>query len=128
MLEDRVAELEAIEQRITHIWNQVKTFEQFKERFDRLNTSISSSTDLSTNGLDRLPKKAAEDTPKTSEFSRSSKISQRIPINRYHTVSSGETLYGISQRYGLTVNKIRLLNRLDDKSIIYPKQKLLVIP
>ena len=117
-LEDRVAELEAID------GEQAKTFEQFKEGFDRVEASILSRTEPSANGLDRFSKDTTEKSPKKYESSRSSKI----PENRYHTVSAGETLYGISLRYGLTIKKIRLLNQLNDRSIIYPKQKLLVIP
>ena len=123
-LEDRVAELEAIDHRITHIWDQDKTYEQLKERFDRLEASISSITKPSANGLDRLQKNIAEESPRKHEFSSSSKISE----NRYHTVISGETLYGISLKYGLTVKKLRTLNQLNDRSVIHPKQKLLAIP
>jgi LysM repeat protein len=45
---------------------------------------------------------------------------------RYHTVRSGETLWGISRRYGLTVEELRNLNNLSPGVAIYPDQKLLV--
>lgn len=44
----------------------------------------------------------------------------------YHTVRSGETLWGISRRYGLTVEELRNLNNLSPKVTIYPDQKLLL--
>jgi LysM repeat protein len=50
---------------------------------------------------------------------------QNAPM-QYHTVRSGENLYRIGLRYGLTVEKIRLLNKLDKKAVIRPGQKLLV--
>ena len=125
-LEDRVVKLEAIDDRITHIWEQAKAFEQYNERFDRLEASMSLKTDYIAKGLDISHKKMAEERPQKTESSRSSKVSKKTSKKRYHTVRSGETLYSISRRYGLTVKQIGLLNKLTDTFVIYPGQKLLV--
>ncbi len=46
---------------------------------------------------------------------------------RYHLVASGETLYRIAVKYGLTVDKLRDLNKMTPPpQPIYPGQKLLV--
>ncbi len=45
---------------------------------------------------------------------------------RYHTVRSGETLYSISRRYGISVDKIARLNKLSSKKVIHPGTKLRV--
>ena len=45
---------------------------------------------------------------------------------RYHMVRSGETLWGISGRYGLTVEELRDLNNFSPGETIYPDQRLLV--
>jgi diadenylate cyclase len=45
---------------------------------------------------------------------------------RYHTVRSGETLWGISRRYGLTVEELRSLNNFSPGGTIYPDQRLFV--
>jgi membrane-bound lytic murein transglycosylase MltF len=45
---------------------------------------------------------------------------------RYHTVRSGETLYSISRRYGISVDKIARLNKLRSKKVIHPGTKLRV--
>ena len=45
---------------------------------------------------------------------------------RYHTVRSGETLWGISRRYGLTVEEFRSLNNFSPGGTIYPDQRLFV--
>ena len=45
---------------------------------------------------------------------------------RYHTVRSGETLWGISRRYGLTVEELRSLNNFSPGEAIYPDQRLIV--
>jgi LysM repeat protein len=44
----------------------------------------------------------------------------------YHTVRSGETLWGISRRYGLTVEELRSLNNFSPGGTIYPDQRLIV--
>ena len=71
-------------------------------------------------------KKIASKKSRKAESFVSPKVSDKLPKKRYHTVNSGESLWGISRRYGLTLENIRILNKLNDKSVIYPGQKLLV--
>lgn len=125
LLEDRIVKLEANEYRLTQIWEQVESFDRFKDRLDELEVSLSKTEDLVKN-LSRLPKKIADNTPPKIENSLPSKAPQNIAQKRYHTVTSGDTLYSISHRYGLPVEKIRLLNKLTDESVIYPGQRLLL--
>jgi diadenylate cyclase len=47
---------------------------------------------------------------------------------RYHEVGSGETLWSISQRYGITIEKLRKLNGLPQGAIIHPGDRLLLGP
>ncbi len=49
---------------------------------------------------------------------------QKEAISRYHLVRSGDTLWGIGRRYGLTVEELRRLNQLEPGTAIYPDQKL----
>jgi hypothetical protein len=72
------------------------------------------------------PKKIAEKKSRKFESFKSSKVSKKLSKKHYHTVNSGESLWGISRRYGLTVKNVRILNKLNGKSVIYPGQKLLV--
>jgi len=44
----------------------------------------------------------------------------------YHTVQSGETLFGIARYYGLSVNELMNWNGLNAASILLPGQKLLL--
>jgi len=124
-LENRIVKLEAVEYRLTQIWEQVDSFDRFKDRLDKLEVSLSKTENLVKN-LDRLPKKIAEKTPPKVENSTPAKVPQKIAQKRYHTVTSGETLFSISHRYGLPMEKIRLLNKLTDASVIRPGQKLLL--
>lgn len=125
-LEDRVVKLEKIDKRVTQLYEQVKAFDQFKERFDRSEAFMLLRTDQIANDLNKLANKIGHKSLRNIEFSRSSKVSKKSLKKRYHTVRAGETLYSISHRYGLSVEKIRLLNNLSDRFVIHPGQKLLI--
>ena len=105
---------------------QSKAFEQFRERFERLEASLSLSLDHISKVPDTMPPKIAEQRPGKAESSKSSKVSKKTSKKHYHTVNVGETLYGISRKYGLTVKNIQLMNKLNDRFVIYPGQKLLL--
>jgi LysM repeat protein len=124
-LEDRIVKLEAIEYRLTHIWEQAESLDQFKDRLDKLEASLSKTNYLLKN-QDAILKKIAEINPPKVENSLPSKTPQNIAQKRYHTVTPGETLYSISHQYGPPVEKIRLLNKLTEASVIHPGQRLLL--
>jgi LysM repeat protein len=44
----------------------------------------------------------------------------------YHAVRAGETLFRISRQYNMTVDALRRLNKLTEKDVITPGQKLVV--
>jgi len=71
-------------------------------------------------------KKEAEERPRRAESSTYLRGFGESENKRYHTIKAGETLYSISRRYALTVEKIQMLNKLEDKSLIYPGQNLLL--
>lgn len=124
-IENRIVKLEAIEYRLTQIWEQAESFDQFKDRLDKLEVSLS-KTDYLLKNQNPLPKNIAEINPQKVENSIPSKIPSKIAQKQYHTVTSGETLYSISHQYGLPVEKIRLLNKLTQVSVIRPGQRLLL--
>jgi len=45
---------------------------------------------------------------------------------KYHTVRSGESLYTISKKYGISTDRLCTLNKITPKEPIQPGQKLLV--
>ena len=46
----------------------------------------------------------------------------------YYEVQPGDTLYRISQKYGILVDELRRLNGMTAQHAIYPGQKLIIIP
>jgi hypothetical protein len=128
-LENRIVKIEDADEKITRIWEQAKDFEQFKVRFDRQEASLLLRLDNLTKEMNRLQKKIiAKSKPVKPEPSKTGKVIDRNAKQKYHTVSSGETLYSISRQYGLAVEKIRLMNKLAEGTAIRPGQKLLVKP
>jgi hypothetical protein len=75
-----------------------------------------------------FPKETAEKRSLKADSSTPSKGFRKSENKLYHTVKAGETLYSISRRYALTVKKIQTLNKLENRSIIYPGQNLLLSP
>ncbi len=53
---------------------------------------------------------------------------QPMPTPVFHIVRSGETLFQIAQRYGLTVSALASANSISDPSLIYSGQRLLIPP
>ena len=127
-LEDRIATVEIANIYITKIWEEAKTFEQFKERFNRSEASMTMRMNNIIVGQDKLQIKMAETIPEKSGSREPTEVSRKTAKKSYHTVRAGESLYVISRRYGLTVKKIQHLNKLNNRSVIYPGQKLLLTP
>ena len=127
-LEESIAKFEAIDDRVAQIWEQAQTFEKFKERFDRSEASLMLRMDHMTKNLDSMKKQMGKSSTQRTESSTTPTVSKKTAGKRFHTVKPGENLYYISRQYGLTVEKIRHLNKLAAGDIIHPGQKLLVSP
>jgi len=102
MIEQRVTQLEKMEQRISAYEFQLKELRESLMRLDILVTEIL-------------------ETPQAIK-------GQPVTQGRagYYLVHRGDSLYGIAQKYGLTVEELRRLNNLNKGQVIYPGQKLLV--
>ena len=126
-LEESIANYEAIDDRVEQIWEQAQTFEQFKERFDRSEASLMLRMDHMVKNIDSLKKQMNKSNARKATSSTAT-VSQKTAKKRLHTVKQGETLYKIARQYGLTVEKVRRLNKMGDTAVIRPGQKLLVGP
>jgi membrane-bound lytic murein transglycosylase D len=78
--------------------------------------------------LNRMQNKTVEQRAIEAVSSSPEKGDKQSSKNRYHTVQQGETLYNISRIHGLTVEEIKVINRLSDSAVIYPGQKILISP
>ena len=78
--------------------------------------------------LEKEEKKLKQSVNKIAKRS-SNNQKKRSPTQvkrRYHTVSSGESLYTIAKKYGISTDKLCSLNKITPKKPIQPGQKLLV--
>ena len=125
-LEQMVDKLNVVDNRVAQVWEQAQTFQQFKERFDRSEAALTSRMDQIVINLGSLQKQMSRVRTQKAKTSKTATVSKKTTGNRYHTVKPGETLYQIAPRYGLTIKKLRQLNKLDESDTIYPGQKLVV--
>jgi hypothetical protein len=119
---------EMVDKRMGQVPEQTQTFQQFKERVDRFEAALTSRMDQIVTNLNSLQKQMPKVGTQKTQTPKTAKVSKKTTGNRYHIVKPGETLYQIGPQYGLTINKLRQLNKLSDGDTIYPGQKLVVGP
>ncbi len=125
-LEQMVDKLNVVDNQVAQVLEQAQTFQQFKERFDRSEAALTSRMDQIVMNLGSLQKQMSRVRTRKAKTSKTATVSKKTTGNRYHTVKPGETLYQIAPRYGLTIKKLRQLNKLGESDTIYPGQKLVV--
>ena len=134
-LEQRLEKYDGVDEKVTRIWEQAKSFETFKTRFDRSEASMSLRMDHLAMSLDALQKKTDDTLKKVGNLEKVS-APQAAPVNpppvkqaatvKTHTVAAGDTLFSISRRYNLSVEKLRSINKLTEKTVIHVGQTLTV--
>ena len=126
-LEDRLDKYEGIDEKVTAIWEQAKSFEKFKDRFDRGEASISLRMDHLAMSLETLQKELNEARSNQARVAAkepdSGKSSSKI---KYHQVEAGDTFYSIGKKYNLSVEELIRLNKMKPDSVLMPGQKLIV--
>lgn len=127
-LEDQIVRFQDIDDKVTLAQEQSQALEQLKDHFDRLEASMTLRMDHLGTGLNDLQKKIAQVKTQKTQVLKPAKVAKKTPKKRYYTVRPGDTLYNIAQKYGVTVKKIRSLNKLSDRAVIHPGQKLIVGP
>lgn len=134
-LEQRLEKFDGVDEKVTRIWEQAKSFETFKTRFDRSEASMSLRMDHLAMSLDALQKKT-DDTVKMVGKLEKVSATRTAPVKpqpvkqtatvKTHTVAAGDTLFSISRRYNLSVEKLRSINKLPEKAVIHVGQILTV--
>lgn len=139
--EERLNNYEAIDEKVSKIWEQAKAFEKFQERFERSEASASLRMDHITSNLEVLQKQIGEIrkaappvSPKKAGDKEKSQATKKKPDEaapttakmQYHTVAPGDTIYSISKRYNLKMADLLKMNSLDESSTLQLGQKLVV--
>ena len=132
-LEERMDKYESIDEKVTRIWEQAKSFENFKDRFERSEASMSLRMDHLTMSLETLQKqlneaKKVQNTQAAKQKPDKAETAASQTAIQYHEVAAGDTLYSISKQYNLSVEALLKMNRMEPGTIIQPGQKLIVRP
>jgi LysM repeat protein len=126
-IEARLAGMEGIEERMTAaLQAQKNTLSEGVTAAVGTGGTMVQQFDLLARKVELLQQKM-DSVIKEPQANRSG-TAQRVQPKKaqYHVVARGETLYRIAVKYGLTVDKLRDLNKMTPPQSIYPGQKLLV--
>jgi len=91
-------------------------------------SSPTGSLDETSLKIHQVKNQTASAGAKTELPSASSEIPTDQAGKQYHQVQTGESLYFIASKYGLSVDELCRLNNMHPRQIIRPGQKLLVSP
>jgi LysM repeat protein len=151
-LEQLLTKFDSVDENVSRIWEQAKSFEQFKERFERTDASTSLRMDHLATSLSAVQKRveklekgglkpaagppADASAPKaTTSASKTQKAAVTRPSGpkattsaKYHTIAKGDTLYSVGRKYGLKVDQLLKINHLPKDTVIKPGQRLRVTP
>lgn len=139
-LEERLDKFEAIDEKVTRIWEQAKSYEKFKDRYERSEASMSLRMDHLTMSLESLQKQLSATPQKKSSSISSVPASTKVqhsdtqtvqkivtkPPAQYHIVKAGDTYYSISRHYDIGLNELLKLNNLTKNDVLNVGQKLIV--
>jgi hypothetical protein len=126
-LEDRLDKYEGIDEKVTAIWEQAKSFEKFKDRFERGEASASLRMDHLTMSLEALQKQLNEARGhQTGVAAKGPDPGKSGSKTKYHQVEPGDTFYSISKKYDLSVEELIRLNKMKPDSVLMPGQKLII--
>ena len=143
-IEEKLAKLEWIDTGMARLDRKEKDFAALAERM----TQMESSTNRRIDQLGKeAMKPAAKQEPATVKPESAPPRPEAAPVKpapakpapaapkaekdskaKVHVVEKGETLYGISRRYGIPADQLFKLNHLSPKDPIRPGQKLVVGP
>lgn len=131
-LEERLDNYATIDEKVTRIWEQAKSFEKFKDRFDRSEASTSLRMDHLTMSLESMQKqvnevlKAKTTSPPPRPAASKNDSPQTNSKIKYHKVATGDTLYSISKQYNMGLEELLKINRMKLDSVIVPGQQLII--
>jgi LysM repeat protein len=126
-VESRIKTTGALESRIQQVEEQEKEVRQSLLKTDLSIRTIKGDLNQLIQEFESLQKKRppAPQKVETPKGVKGASISETE--KGYHVVSRGETLYRISKKYGISLDDLRRLNKMDPNALIHPGQKLLVV-
>lgn len=127
-VEKRMLKLEGVGERVLNLEKSLKDNKTLEKQMDRLEGSIAKRLDQVDKELLQLRKELQTKPAKAPVAPSTNQQKSEAPpqATQQHIVKKGDTLYSISRSYGLTVDRLRTINKLDKNSVIFVGQKLTV--
>jgi len=127
-LENRLANTGDTVQQSSAVSNSEKQFALLTERLDRLESDVNSKMDQILTTLKNRGQTPAQQPAPKAKKPQPQKKEAKAAQAKIHKVQAGETLYRISQRYGIKIDQLRNFNNLGPNTKIYPGQELRLTP
>jgi LysM repeat protein len=97
----------------------VRLEEAFSNRFEQLEESVAALSRKEATSVRKPPATTPTEIPqKKARFTK-----KKTPTD-YHEVKAGDTLYGISRKYGVTVDDLMRWNNFSADTVLQPGQKI----
>ena len=126
LLEDRMFKVEGGVGNFEQIREQENRLNQLQDKTEQLEGSIGLKFDQLISEVTHIKKKMSTSGLKRAVVPKAPAIGEKPGKKRYHQVRTGDTLYGIGRKYGVTIQDLRRLNNFSVDSVIYPGQKIVV--
>jgi LysM repeat protein len=138
-IEEKLAKLEWIDTGMARLDRKEKDFASLAERMTQMESSMNRRIDQLGKEAVRPATKQEPATAKTesapprpeaapAKSAPASPKAEKDSKAKVHVVEKGETIYGISRRYGIPAEQLFKLNHLSPKDPIQPGQKLVLGP
>ena len=129
-LENKLGTIGIMDQTLERIGKQEQKLDLVEKNLANLESTVTTQIDQIIKDLSLSHQKtdSKASAPPKAEKKKSMASKKTETKANFHQVQAGETLYGISRRYGLSVEQLRGYNNLAPNTAIYPGQKLKVGP
>jgi LysM repeat protein len=138
-MEEKLAKLDWIDTGMARLDRKEKEFAAFSERVTQIEGSLSKKIEQLSKDMVKPPPKPTEPSAAKPESavhkpdaapqksSAPAKVEKDVKP-RVHAVQKGETVYGISRKYGIPADQLMKLNKIGPNDPIKPGQQLVLGP
>jgi len=126
--DDRMGRIEGVSQKVSDIEDQIRRLEVSVTKLSRMETPLREQVEKLNQKMSQLESRLAS-VPVGAKTSPT--VAERSVFQtegRFYEVRRGDTLFRIANNHGLTVGELRSYNDLEESNMIYPGQRLLVVP
>ena len=126
--DDRIGRIEGVSQKLSDIEDQIQRLEVSMAKLNRAEAPLREQVEKLNQKMSQLESRLASVPEKPQTASTVSGGPSFQAEGRFYEVRRGDTLFRIANNHGLTVDELRSYNELEGSSMIYPGQRLLVVP